>query len=128
MGSLSENGHLINEIVWVKNGLEALDCIYRRNDFASNMIKKIGLVLLDLKLPELDGFGVLKELKEDPLKKDIPVVVLSTSQNTEDVKLALQLGANDYITKPVSWEEFVSKVKGLGKYWAFISEAVKNSK
>ena len=124
MESLVGNGSLVNEIVWVENGRRALDYIFREGEFASRD-NKLGMVLLDLKLPELDGFEVLEKIKTDSKYKDLPVVVLSTSDMSQDIKRALQLGANDYITKPVRWEDFVGKVKGLGKYWAFISEAVK---
>jgi len=119
---LQKEGHLINKIVWVKNGRQALDYVFQIGEYEGQEVATPGLILLDLKLPELDGFEVLKRIKQDETYKEIPAVVLTTSRNAEDVKKALRLGANDYIVKPVTWEGFERKVRELGKYWTFVSD------
>ena len=83
-----------------------------------------GLILLDIKLPLKDGFEVLQELKRENEFKHIPIVMLTTTSNSEDVRKALAMGANDYIVKPVKFSDFVNKVGQLGNYWAFVSDSV----
>jgi len=118
-----EQGGLINRIQVVRDGLEALDYLYRRNRYAeTGAAARPGLILLDVKLPKHDGFAVLEEVKADPELKTIPVIMLTTTGNEEDIERGALLGANDYIVKPVQFDEFIRKVKGLGKYWAFISD------
>jgi CheY-like chemotaxis protein len=119
--ALKEEGHLTNDIVWAKDGQEAIDYIFKQGAYQDQDLTLPGLILLDLKLPELNGFDVLTILKQHKEFKEIPVVVLTTSKNSEDVKKALQLGANDYIVKPVIWEDFERKIRELGKYWALVS-------
>ncbi|MCP4152747.1 MAG: response regulator [bacterium] len=121
--ALKGNGHLVNEIKWVKNGREALDYINREGQYNKTNAPPPGLILLDVKMPELDGFEVLSVLKSHAEHKLIPVVMLTTTANSEDVKRAMSLGCNDYIVKPVSWEDFEQKVRKLGQYWAMISNA-----
>lgn len=120
--SLTEHGHLLNEIYWVKNGIEALEYITQSGSYNEKNAPRPGLILLDLKMPLKDGFQVLAELKSDNRHKTIPVVVLTTSVNSEDAKKALDLGANDFIVKPVKFSDFVQKVGQLGNYWGFISD------
>ncbi len=122
MEVLQEEGRLANEIIHVQDGQQGIDYIYKKGEYEDRNVPTPGLVLLDLKLPDLDGFEVLKIIKQDETYKEIPIVMLTTSRNTEDVKKALQLGANDYIVKPVAWEEFERKVRKLGKYWALVSD------
>ena len=121
--SLSEHGRLLNEIYWVKNGIEAMEYIAQSGSYNEKNAPRPGLILLDLKMPLKDGFQVLAELKSDPGYKSIPVVVLTTSVNSEDAKKALELGANDFIVKPVIFSDFVQKVGQLGNYWGFISDS-----
>ena len=121
--SLSEHGRLLNEIYWVKNGIEAMEFITQSGPYNEKNAPRPGLILLDLKMPLKDGFQVLAELKSHPGYKSIPVVVLTTSVNSEDAKRALDLGANDYIVKPVKFADFVQKVGQLGNYWGFISDS-----
>jgi CheY-like chemotaxis protein len=121
--SLSEHGRLLNEIYWVKNGIEAMEYITQSGPYNEKNAPRPGLILLDLKMPLKDGFQVLAELKSDPGYKSIPVVVLTTSVNSEDAKKALDLGANDFIVKPVKFSDFVQKVGQLGNYWGFISDS-----
>ena len=123
MGVLQQEGHLVNEIVWVKNGRQAVDYVFQTGTYAGQTLAPPGLILLDLKLPELDGFEVLQRLKQDERTQTIPVVMLTTSHNADDVERALRLGANDYIAKPVVWAEFERKVREMGKYWALVSDA-----
>jgi len=121
--SLSEHGRLLNEIYWVKNGIEAMEYITQSGPYNKKNAPRPGLILLDLKMPLKDGFQVLAELKSDARYKSIPVVVLTTSVNSEDAKKALELGANDFIVKPVKFSDFVQKVGHLGNYWGFISDS-----
>ena len=121
--SLKEHGHLLNEIYWVKNGVEAMKFITRTAPYDKNNAPRPGMILLDLKMPFKDGFQVLRELKADGRYKTIPVVVLTTSINSDDAQKALELGANDYIVKPVRFADFVQKLGNLGTYWAFVSDA-----
>lgn len=121
--SLTEHGRLLNEIYWVKNGLEAMEYITHSGSYNEENAPRPGLILLDLKMPLKDGFQVLAELKSDTRFKTIPVVVLTTSINTGDAKKALDLGANDFIVKPVKFSDFVQKVGQLGNYWGFVSDS-----
>jgi len=121
MKVLKEEEHLLNDIKWLKNGKEAVEYLAENNEEKTLP----GLILLDIKMPFLNGFEVLEYLKKDKLYKKIPIVMLTTSLNTDDVNKALELGANDYIVKPVNWFDFEEKVRGIGKYWALISEATK---
>lgn len=123
---LQEN-MVINRIYIVEDGIEALDFIYKRGKYANNEnIGRPGLILLDVKLPKLDGFEVLKSLKSDPEYKDIPVVMLTTSSRDEEVAHGYNEGANSYVSKPVKFEEFVDKVKGIGVYWGMVNAASSN--
>lgn len=121
--SLTEHGRLLNEIYWVKNGIEAMEYITQTGHYNEKDTPRPGLILLDLKMPLKDGFQVLAELKSDPRYKSIPVVVLTTSVNSDDAKKALDLGANDFIVKPVKFSDFVQKVGQLGNYWGFVSDS-----
>ena len=121
--ALTDQGKLLNEIIRVKNGKEALDYMNREGDFNEDNAPIPGLILLDIKLPFKDGFDVLSELKSDQRFKHIPVVMLTTTSNVDDVRKALDNGANDYIVKPVSFSEFTEKVGKLGNYWAFVSDS-----
>lgn len=122
--ALNERGNLLNEVVWVKNGKEALDYINRSGVYNQSNAPRPGLILLDIKLPLKDGFEVLKALKDENQFKHIPIVMLTTTSNSEDVRKALAMGANDYIVKPVKFSDFVDKVGQLGNYWAFVSDSV----
>ncbi len=123
MNSLKKEGKLLNEIIWVKNGVEALEYMEKSMKSAQTDIGKPRLVLLDVKLPLKNGFDVLKILKTDEKYKTIPVVMLTTTSNSDDVKKALSMGANDYIVKPVKFSDFMEKVSKLGNYWILTSDA-----
>jgi two-component system, response regulator len=114
---------VINNILHVTDGEEALDFIYCRGKF-SNMktSAKPKLVILDLKLPKVDGLEVLREMKSHPDMKKTPVVVLTSSRYEQDVIKSYELGVNSYIVKPVDFEKFTEAVQNLGMYWMLINE------
>ncbi len=121
--AFTEHGRMMNKIVWVKNGVEAMDYINRTGVYINKDTPRPGLILLDIKMPLKNGFEVLSELKADERYQTIPVVMLTTTNNSEDADKALKMGANDYIVKPVRFSDFVQKVSQLGHYWAFVSDA-----
>jgi CheY-like chemotaxis protein len=113
---------LANEVVVARDGVEALDYLYRRGAFASRPDGNPVVILLDLKLPKLDGFQVLKQLKTDEAMRFIPIVILTSSRESQDLKECYRLGANAYVVKPVHFKEFVEAVKGISVFWALINE------
>jgi len=119
--ALREN-HVINEVVVVRDGEEALDYLYRRNSYADRPGGNPALVLLDLKMPKVDGIEVLRHVKSDPALKSIPVVVLTSSREEQDLVRTYDLGVNAYVVKPVDFHEFVDAVKLLGGFWAVVNE------
>ena len=120
VAALSESG-LANELVWVKDGQEALDYIYREGAFAQRPEGQPAVVLLDLKMPRVDGLQVLAKVKGDPTLKTIPIVVLTSSNEEIDVVRSYGLGVNAYVVKPVGFTEFVSALKDLGVFWAVLN-------
>jgi len=123
MKTLQEKTKLLNPIHWVKNGEEALAYITKTGAYHEENAPTPGLILLDLKLPLKDGFEVLQEIKSDSRYKTIPVIMLTTSSQTDDIRKALELGANDYIVKPIQFHDFVDKIGSLGHYWICISDS-----
>ncbi len=114
--------HIVNEIVVVRDGVEALDYLHRRNTFAQRTETNPALVLLDLKMPKVDGIEVLRQIKEDSALKSIPVVMLTSSREEQDLVRSYELGVNAYVVKPVAFHEFIDAVKLLGGFWAVINE------
>jgi CheY-like chemotaxis protein len=108
-------GNVSNPVIVARDGDEALDCLYRRGAFKG--VIRPALVLLDLNLPTLDGFSVLKAIKADPDIGSIPVIVLTTSKRDEDVVRAYQYHANSYLEKPVEFEKFVRVIQSFDLYW-----------
>ncbi|MBN3898566.1 MAG: response regulator [Nostoc sp.] len=121
LAALSEN-HLANEVVVVRDGEEALDYLYRRGLFRLRMEGYPVVVLLDLKLPKVDGLEVLVQLKSDPVMRVIPVVVLTSSREEPDLVRCYELGVNAYVVKPVDYHDFVDSIKGVGLFWAVINQ------
>ena len=121
MTALREN-HVANEIVVVRDGAEALDYLYKRNGYADRPGNNPALLLLDLKMPKVDGIEVLRQVKTDPALKMIPVVVLTSSREEQDLLRTYDLGVNAYVVKPVDFHEFIDAVKMLGGFWAVVNE------
>ncbi|MBI5440697.1 MAG: response regulator [Deltaproteobacteria bacterium] len=121
MEGLGEH-NLANEVVVARDGVEALDYLLRRGTFVDRPAGNPAVVLLDLKLPKVDGIEVLKEIKSDENLKVVPVVVLTSSREERDMVESYKLGVNAYVVKPVNFHEFADAVKGLGLFWAVINE------
>jgi len=114
---------LANELHFVENGEELLDYLHRRGKYVNLANSpRPGLILLDLNMPKKDGRESLKEIKDDPRLRTIPVVVLTTSRADTDISRIYELGANSFITKPVSFDSLVEVMKILGQYWFEIVE------
>ncbi|HEY6751907.1 MAG TPA: response regulator [Rubrobacteraceae bacterium] len=118
--ALTEN-HLANEIVVARDGEEALDFLYRRGAHESREAANPIVVLLDLKLPKVDGLEVLKQVKSDPDLRAIPVVMLTSSREERDLIRSYDLGTNAYVAKPVGFEELVESVKKVGLFWTVVN-------
>jgi DNA-binding response OmpR family regulator len=115
---------LANNIFVVRDGKDALDFLFCRNTFAERSFNHPPkLVLLDLKLPKIDGLQVLKELKNDSRTKSIPVVIMTSSREERDLVEGYNLGVNSYIQKPVDFEQFRKTVKTLGLYWLVVNQS-----
>ena len=115
--------HLANNIFIARDGEEGLDVLFCRGPFSARSFEHPPkLVLLDLKLPKVDGIEVLKQLKQDPRTKAIPVVVLTSSREEQDLVRSYELGANSYIQKPVDFDKFRETVKTVGLYWMVINQ------
>ncbi len=121
LAAFREN-RLLNEVIVLRDGAEALDYLFRRNAFADRVGGNPGLILLDLKMPKVDGLEVLRTIKADPRLKMIPVVVLTSSRHEQDLARSYNLGVNAYVVKPVDFKEFVDAVKVLGGFWAVVNE------
>ena len=117
-----EEYHLANEVVVAGDGEEALDYLYRRGSFATRSNDNPAVLLLDLKLPKVDGLEVLQQIKSDENLKIIPVVVLTSSHEEKDMVASYRLGVNAYVVKPVDFHEFVNAIRELGFFWAIINE------
>jgi two-component system, response regulator len=112
-----------NPIVHVKDGKEALDFIFCRGAFAERRIEeKPKVILLDLKLPKVDGMEVLRQVRADKRTHDIPVVVLTSSREERDIVESYQLGVNSYVVKPVDFQKFTEAVERLGLYWLLLNQ------
>ena len=117
--------NLANHVHWVKDGEEALDFIFSRGEYCDRKEnQRPKLVLLDLKLPKVDGLEILRQMKADDNTKVIPVVVLTSSEEEQDMVDSYRLGVNSYITKPVDFDKFVESVSELGLYWLLLNQPV----
>lgn len=122
MRALKKND-LANSVVRVSDGEEALDYIFARGKFKSKQLLNIPkLILLDLKLPKVDGLGVLKVIKSDFFTKQIPVVVLTSSAEESDIAETYKMGVNSYIVKPVDFDKFVDSIRDIGAYWLLLNQ------
>lgn len=113
---------LLNTLVRVEDGEELLDYLTNRNAYEGQKTERPGVILLDLNMPRKDGREALKEIKSNPDLNDIPVVVFTTSKAEEDIYRSYQLGVNSFITKPVTFDNLMSVMQALGKYWFEIVE------
>jgi DNA-binding response OmpR family regulator len=114
--------NLANEVVVTRDGEEALDYLYCRGNFTMRASENPAVLLLDLKLPKVDGLEVLQQMKSDEKLRMIPVVVLTSSHEERDKVASYKLGVNAYVVKPVDFHEFVNAIKELGIFWAVINE------
>jgi CheY-like chemotaxis protein len=113
---------LANEVVVCRDGQEALDYLYSRGKFSGRGNENPAVILLDLKLPKVDGLEVLQQIKSDERLRMIPVVMLTSSHEEKDMMRSYKLGVNAYVVKPVDFHEFINAVKELGVFWAVINE------
>ncbi len=113
---------IANEIVVLHDGAEALDYLYRRGPFEGRAAGFPAVVLLDLKMPKVDGLTVLRTVKADPALKSIPVVMVTSSREERDLVESYALGVNAYVVKPVDFTQFVDAVKKLGYFWAVLNQ------
>ncbi len=117
-----EDFNFTDRIHVARDGAEALDFIFRRAPYAGRNMDPPRVILLDIKLPKVDGLEVLRQLKADPATRLIPVVMLTSSQEERDLVESYRLGVNSYITKPVSFDQFVAAVRSLGTYWLLLNK------
>lgn len=116
-----KNGGLANKLLWVKDGQQALDYLFRRGEYSKREGEYPRLVLLDLKMPRVDGIEVLKAIKADERTRRIPVVVMTSSQEEKDVAQTYELGVNSYVVKPVDFNAFTDLARQAGYYWLAIN-------
>lgn len=109
--------NLGNQIVWVKDGAEALDFLHARGAYADRGVSRPRLVLLDLKMPKIDGIEVLRQVRADEVLRVLPVVMLTSSAEENDIVRSYNLGANSYIVKPVDFHKLSDQISRLGYYW-----------
>jgi len=121
MDALRESG-LVNTVQWVKDGVEALDVLFGHGATSAAESHRLRLILLDLRLPRVDGVEVLRAVRADQRTRRLPVVVLTSSREESDLVRAYDLGANSYLVKPVESEEFMKAVGELGLYWMLLNK------
>lgn len=113
---------LANQIITLRDGAEALEYLYRAGSFAERDVGDPAVVLLDLKLPKIDGLEVLERIKKDPLRRQIPVVMLTASREESDLLRSYELGVNAFVVKPVDFNAFFEAIQDLGMFWAVLNE------
>ena len=121
LAALDEH-NLANEVVVAHDGAEALDYLYARGKFSGHANGLPVVVLLDLKMPKVDGLEVLRQMRRDTEFKHVPVVMLTSSREEQDLVHSYELGVNAYVVKPVDFQKFVDSVKEIGMFWAIINE------
>ncbi|WP_164101058.1 response regulator [Candidatus Laterigemmans baculatus] len=117
-----EKSNLANDVITVRDGAEALDYLFRRGNYRDRPDGNPAVVLLDLKLPKVDGIEVLEQLKADSRLRPVPVVMLTTSREEQDLVRSYALGVNAYVVKPVAFQEFIEAIQDLGIFWAVLNE------
>ena len=121
-----ERHHLSNKIVVTRDGVEALDYLYMRGKYENERHENPIVILLDLKMPRMDGLEVIRHLKSDIRTSLIPIVVLTSSREDRDLAKCYELGVNAYVVKPVKFKEFVDAVESIGVFWALLNETPKS--
>lgn len=117
-----EESHVVNHIIHLKDGAEALDFIFHEGQYANAPVdNNPKVILLDLKMPKVNGLEVLKRVKSDSRTKDIPVVVFTSSDEDPDVKECYRLGVNSYVVKPLDFEQFKQVINNIGLYWVVLN-------
>jgi CheY-like chemotaxis protein len=114
--------NLLNEVIIARDGEEALDFLQYRGKFSQRTRGNPAFVLLDLKLPKFDGLQVLEAIKNDPSLRQVPVIMLTSSREEQDLLRSYKLGVNAYVVKPVGFQEFISAIQDLGVFWAVLNE------
>lgn len=113
---------LANRLVILTDGVQAMDYLHYRGEYKNREVEDPAVILLDIKMPRMDGIEVLQEVKNDPQLKVIPVVMLTSSREEPDLKKCYELGVNAYIVKPVNFKDFYESVKTVGVFWALLNE------
>jgi CheY-like chemotaxis protein len=121
LAALADN-RLANEVIVVRDGEEALDYLFRRGIFKLRAAGNPAVVLLDLKLPKVDGLEVLEQIKTDAMLRTVPVVMLTSSREEPDLSRSYKLGVNAYVVKPVNFTEFTQAIREIGLFWAVINQ------
>ena len=122
-----KKANLANKLIHVKDGAEALDFVFARGPFADRQVEnKPKVILLDIKMPKVDGIEVLRQIKSNNTTKAIPVVIMTSSKEEQDVITSYNLGVNSYVVKPVDFEGFAKAVSELGFYWLITNQAAEN--
>jgi CheY-like chemotaxis protein len=114
--------NLANKVVVVNDGVEAMDYLHQKGKFSKRKAGSPALVLLDIKLPRMNGIDVLRNIKEDVTLKMIPVIMLTSSREEKDLAETYSLGVNAYVVKPVGFQQFIDAVKKIGGFWAVLNE------
>jgi CheY-like chemotaxis protein len=117
-----ELARLANEVVHLRDGEQALEYLFRRGEYANRTDPQPALVLLDLKMPKVDGMEVLRQMKSDEALRIIPIVMMTSSREEQDLARSYQLGVNAYVVKPLQFNDFVEAVKQVGAFWAILNE------
>lgn len=121
LAALAES-HVANDIVVARDGVEALDYLHARGQFAGRPSGLPAVMLLDIKMPRMDGLEVLRHMKEDPQFRKIPVVMLTSSREEPDLAQSYALGVNAYVVKPVDFQQFFDAVKQVGAFWGILNQ------
>ncbi|MGZ3763796.1 MAG: response regulator [Mucilaginibacter sp.] len=120
-----KRANLANRLIHVKDGAEALDFLFAKGMYADRDVKnKPKVILLDIKMPKIDGIEVLRQIKANEATKKIPVVIMTSSKEEQDIITSYDLGVNSFVVKPVDFESFAKAVSELGFYWLIINQAV----